>query len=346
VESLSSRLGRLRVGILSPTTWTLVEKMAALFPQGIEVAGPLSDDKHYWNNYCRKTDEWKELGLRVSLNLGPYRDVDFSKYDVLIQSAETFHYAKDWTNHCHRIECPILVKACWTREPLALMPAHYVKKVRDFPVLLEMPSHADLWRAAGFTDVNVIFNPVGDWWFSKQWTGREERVLFVLSGTRSWRGKSSSYVPNLGIDIWDRLCREFPGKTCHHDGHESYKRSIEMTDLFAESRVFVNLDRPYGQGERPLTVAFTEALSAGLPVVARDLPGLNYRDYIDSNGVCTDDFDTMRSFIGNCLQDIDFARTCSRRSREIGRRSFSCEALKPKYDRIISRAQEIFLKAK
>ena len=309
----------MKVGILSPTTWQFVEKMAALFPEGIEVAGPLSDDLHYWNDYRRKSGEWEELGLKVLLNLAPYRDLNFSKYDVLIQSVETFSYSKDWANHCHRIECPLLIKACWTRDPLAVMPADYIERVRDYPVLLEMPAHAPLWRSAGFSDVNVIFNPVGDWLFAREWTGKKAQVLFVLSGLGNWRSGGDCY----GLEIWEKLRRAFPGRTYHHDGHECYRTSKEMAELYSESRVFVNLDRPYGQGERPLTLAFTEALSAGLPVVARDLQGLSYKDFIGANGICTNDFQEMCAFIDACLSNLDDARKCSSLSREIAHKSFS-----------------------
>jgi len=332
----------MKVGVLSPTTWQLVEKMAALFLEGIEVVGPLSDDGHYWNDCRRKLDEWEELDLKVSLNLAPYSDLDFSQYDILIESVETFSYAKDWLNHCQRIECPILLKACWTRDPRAIMPPDYLGKIRYFPVLLEMPAHAKIWKSAGFKDINVIFNPVGEWWFTQEWTGQKEQILFVLSGTKSWRGDLSWY----GFEIWDKLCRAFPGKTYHHDGHESYKTSKEMVELFSQSRVFVNLDRPFGQGERPLTLVFTEALSAGLPVVARNLPGLSYKGYIDTNGVCTSDFKVMVSFIEKCLSDLDYAHECSARSREIARQNFSYQALRPKYEQIIERAQKVFKKKK
>ena len=327
-----------KTAVLSPTTWQLVEKMATLFPEGIEVAGPLSDDNHYWNDYRRKSIEWEELGLKVSLNLAPYSAIDFSKYDLLIESIETFQYSRDWINHCQRLECPILLKACWTKNPLAGIPRAYLKKVKDFPVLLEMPAHAKRWKSAGFSDVNVIFNPVGDWWFANEWTGKKEQLLFVLSGVQSWRGDPSYY----GLEIWKKLCDIFPNKTYHHDGHVNYKTSKEMTELFAESRIFINLDRPYGQGERPLTLAFTEALSSGLPVVARDLKGLSYRTLIDTNGVCTNDFKAMCSFISKCLVDLDYARQCSLRSREIARNTFSNETLRPKYEEIIRRAQHIF----
>ena len=329
----------LKVGVLSPTTWQLVEKMAALFPEGVEVVGPLADDGHYWNDYRRKMAEWEDLGLRVSLNLAPYGSVDFAVYDLLIESIETLSYAKDWANHCHRLECPIALKACWTKDPLALMPHAYFRKTRAFPILLEMPAHGPIWKRAGFRDVNVIPNPVGEWWFEKEWTGEKEQVLFVLSGARNWRGNNPAW---FGLEIWDRICRAFPGRTYHHDGHVSYRTSREMTELYRQSRVFVNLDRPYGQGERPLTLAFTEALSAGLPVVARDLPGLSYKQFIDSNGVCTNDVEAMCAFIERCLSDREYARSRGARSREIALRSFSWSALRPRYDEIVARARTAF----
>jgi hypothetical protein len=46
-----------KIGVLSPTTWQLVEKMAALFPKGAEVVGTLADSGHYWNDYRRKVGE-------------------------------------------------------------------------------------------------------------------------------------------------------------------------------------------------------------------------------------------------------------------------------------------------
>lgn len=329
----------MKIGVLSPTTWQLVEKMAALFPEGVEVVGPLADSGHYWNDYRRKVGEWEELGLRVSLKLAPYSSLDFRTYDLLIETVETFAYAKDWREHCERVDCPIVLKACWTRSPLGLVPPAYLEKTRGFPVLLEMPAHAPAWRAAGYRDINVIPNPVGQWWFDREWAGEKERALFVLSGVGDWRGNDPS---RFGMEIWEEICREFPDRTHHHDGHVSYLTSREMTDLFASSRVFVNLDRPFGQGERPLSLAFTEALSAGLPVVARDLPGLSYKTLIDGNGVCTNDVTFMCDFIERCLTDREFALARSRRSREIAAAAFSQTILRPRYDEIIERARKAY----
>lgn len=332
----------MRIGVLSPTTWQLVEKMAALFPEGIEVVGPLADDGHYWNDYRRKMQEWEELGLHVTLRLSPYELIDFSVYDVLIESVETFSYSRDWLDQCHRLECPVLLKACWTRHPSEVIPASYFKRRRPFPVLLEMPAHARNWKAAGFRDVNVVVNPVGDWWFARAWSGEQERILFVLSGAKSWRGDPSWF----GLDMWEEIRRAFPGRAHHHDGDVSYLTSREMTDLYGSSRVFVNLDRTYGQGERPLTLAFTEALSAGLPVVARDLPGLSFGRFIDSNGVCTNDVSLMCSFIEKCLSSREYAAERGGRSRQIAFEHFSCQVLRPKYDELIERARKVFERQK
>jgi glycosyltransferase involved in cell wall biosynthesis len=119
-----------------------------------------------------------------------------------------------------------------------------------------------------------------------------------------------------------------------------------MTELYGASRVFVNLDRPYGQGERPLTLAFTEALSAGLPVAARDLPGLSYRQLIDSNGVCSNDLAALCAFFERCLADREYARACGARSREIALQRFSVAALRPRYDELIARARTAFAERK
>jgi|GEM_PF-5500512 len=338
----------MKVAVLSPTTSQLVEKMAALFPEGIDFIGPQADDRLYWNNCHLRVDSWRELGLKVTIREEPYDAFDFSDYDLLVESVETFQYSRQWRKHCLRLECPIVLKACWTGSPEKVLPPRYMDKARHFPILLEMPAHAANWKAQGFTDVNVIPNPVGDWWFEREWTGEKEQVLFVLSGKDKWRGINRQDLdwktdPSwLGLDLWDELCRRFPGRTYHHDGDKGYRTPQQMTELFSESRLFVNFDKPYGLGERPLTLAFTEALSAGLPVAARDLPGLNYHQYIDSNGVCSNDFEQICAFVEKCLTDKEFARSCSVRSRQIGRQSFSSESLRPKYAEIVSRAQATF----
>lgn len=338
----------MKVAVLSPTTSQLVEKMAALFPEGIDFVGPQADDRLYWNNCHLRVDSWRELGLKVTIREEPYEAFDFSEYDLLVESVETFQYSREWRKHCLRLECPIVLKACWTGSPEKTLPPRYMDKARHFPILLEMPAHAANWKAQGFTDVNVIPNPVGDWWFEREWTGDKEQALFVLSGKDKWRGINRQDLdwktdPSwLGLDLWDELCRRFPGRTHHHDGDKGYRTPQQMTELFSESRLFVNFDKPYGLGERPLTLAFTEALSAGLPVAARDLPGLNYHQYIDSNGVCTEDFEKICSFVDKCLSDKEFARGCSIRSREIGRQSFSTESLRARYADIVSRAQATF----
>jgi hypothetical protein len=330
----------MRIGVLWPTTWTLIEKYGALFSEGIEVVGPQNGNLDDWNKvYSLKKKEWEELGLRIKLTLKPYKDIRFSDYDVMFESTETFTWAKDWKDYCNKIGCPVIQKACWIKKPKEVLPRNYIRTRKDYPVLLEMPAHASGWTKVGFTDVNVVFNPVGNWWFDQTWTGKSNRILFVLAGTNVWRDKDPT---RCGLDIWAKIAKDFPNEAYHHDGHDVYTSPLQMVKLFSESLVLVNLDRPYGQGERPMTIVFTEALSAGMPVMARNLPGLNFRDYIDMNGECTNDYEKMKSFLHRCLNDHDFAKSCSRRSREIGESQFSVKMLRPKYDAIIQRAVEVY----
>jgi hypothetical protein len=78
-------------------------------------------------------------------------------------------------------------------------------------------------------------------------------------------------------------------------------------------------------------------------VVARDLPTLSYNNFIDGNGVCTEDFETMCAFIALCLEDIEFARECSQKSRAIGKHAFSVEAVRPAYLEAAERATILFM---
>jgi glycosyltransferase involved in cell wall biosynthesis len=330
----------MKVGLLYPTVGALCEKMAALFP-GLTVIGPPCDDLYKWDSRIlplakaiARQDEWRDLGLDIHFEEKPYSQCDFSKFDLLIESVETFNYAQDWKNHCERVECPIVVKGCWTDGPWHF-PQNYIDRIRKFPVMVEMPAHFDAWSGT-FPDATCIPNPVGDWWFEKQWTGENEAALFVLAGKDLWRPADKTVC---GVDWFEKLSERFPGQMHHHDGAMEFKTGREMTELFSKYRVFMNLDR---EGARPLATSFTEALAAGMPVVARDHPSLSYGKYIDGNGICTDDFDKMSLFLAQCLTHSDYAEQCSRRSREIALEHFSVEKIRPIYEAAAERARALF----
>ena len=326
-----------RLAILSPATIQFVEKMACLNPAvGIDVVGPPPSDSFGWNDYHRRTPEWRELGLNVRLDLRSYAEIDFTCYDVLIETFETLFLEPSWRDHCLRYECPVVVKACWTRHPMEAS-ARYVDKIRTVPVLLEMPAHVVNWETCGFPDVNLVFNPVGHWWFEQEWTGADNRAVMVLSGRKQWRQQQ-----HHGMALFERLAADFPGQIYLHDGTETYRTSRQMAELLRGARVFLVFDEPYGNGERPLSLVFTEALSAGCPVAARDLPGLSYKGYVRGNGICTNDYRQLREFVGRCLYDYGFAHECSRISRTIARSLFSVEALTQTYSQVFERAREVW----
>jgi len=324
----------MKIGVLSPTTIQFVEKMAALFPgQPVTVVGPANNDQWGWNKYERRAEEWREAGLKVEFDLRPYSAIDFSGLDVLVETFETLGLEPTWREHCGRYECPTIVKACWTRAPADFCTEEYFNKTKELPIFLEMPAHLRHWEMSGFTDVSLVFNPVGQWWFDTPWTGADERAVMVLSGKDQWREKA-----HHGLDLVDRLNQDFPGRIHIHDGLVDYKSSQDMSRMLAGARIFLALDEPYGQGERPLSLVFTEALSVGCPVAARDLPGLSYKDYIQGNGVATNDYPTLRDMVGRCLNDFEFARACSMASRRLAEETFSLRALQPVYLAAFERA--------
>lgn len=331
----------MKIAVLSPTTIQFVEKMASLYPgREIHVVGPAPKDAFGWNDYARRADEWRLLGLNIAFDLRPYDAIDFSRFDVLVETYETLDMEPSWREHCARHECPVVVKACWTKAPYIAdlpCPDDYYAKICDSPLLLEMPAHVANWETSGFTDVNLLFNPVGQWWFDAEWTGADDRAVMVLSGKDKWRRKA-----HHGLDLVERLAADFPGRIHIHDGAVDYKTSKEMAGMLARARVFLVLDEPYGQGERPLSLVFTEALSAGCPVAARDLPGLSFKDYIDGNGVAAKSYDALRAYVGRCLDDLDFARGQSAASRRIALKHFAPAALQPHYEAVFERARRVF----
>ena len=327
-----------RIAVLSPTTIQFVEKMACLNPRhGVHIVGPSARDQFGWNDYERRMAEWRDLGLKVQLDSRPYDAIDFAEYDLLIETFETLEFESSWRENCTRYECPVIVKACWTRHPMEAPPG-YFDKIKSLPILLEMPAHLWNWETCGCADVSLVFNPVGDWWFG-EWTGADERAVMVLSGRRKWRRQE-----HHGLETFERLAADFPNRIYLHDGAENYRTARQMAELLRGARVFLVLDEPYGNGERPLSLVFTEALSAACPVAARDLPGLSYGDYINGNGICTNDYAELRDFVGRCLDDIDFARQCSDISRAIARSLFTTEALLPVYQAAFDRAADIWLR--
>lgn len=331
----------MKIGVVSPTTIQFVEKMAALFPKGgVTVVGPPNRDQWGWNDYRKRTAEWEKAGLNITLDERPYERIPFSNFDVLIETFETLGMEESWRAACVRYECPVVVKACWSRTPHMLITNEYYAKIRNVPILLEMPAHVQHWEMAGMKDVNLVYNPVGQWWFDTPWTGEDERAVMVLSGKDQWR-----QLQHHGLDYLKRLEADFPGRIHLHDGMKDYKTAQEMAAMLAGARCFLALDEPYGQGERPLSLVFTEALSVGCPVAARDLPGLSYKELIDGNGVAVTDYEQLRDYVGRCLEDQAFAKACSARSKAIASDKFSLEVLQPRYLDIFERARTAFQRA-
>src|SRR5262249_22643803 len=123
---------------------TLVEKIAAL-GEDVTVVGPRGDMHWLWDSFAERIAEWNRMGLKVNWIETPFSDIDYRPYDVLIHSAETFGYAKDWYKFCNYMPIPTVLKACWGKIPENYLPLEYMAQMFNKPVLLEMPNHKQDW---------------------------------------------------------------------------------------------------------------------------------------------------------------------------------------------------------
>jgi hypothetical protein len=246
----------------------------------------------------------------------------------MVESIECFQYGEHWKDNCLRPTCPTLFKVCFIND-VNFLPLDYREKIRDRPFVVESERQVEYWKNAGFHP-SVIYNPVGHWWFETEWNGNERKMLYVLAGRYKWRGDADS----LGWKWWRKLEKRFWQEYYHHDPSElGAFTPLELRDMFQKCRVFVNLD---WDSNRPLSTAFAEAMSAGLPVVARDCPSLEYSRFIDGNGMATNQFVPMTHFICICLQDKEYARRCGQKSREIARTVFATDVARVKMDALVS----------
>jgi hypothetical protein len=157
-----------RVALLGPTNRELVKMTAALNPQtGLEVVGPAPSSRSWWDHEPHVAG-WRHLGLAIHFNVRPYSELDFSLYDLLIETLEPLSIEPTWTHHCHRYECPTIVNAGSTKTPFPTIPACYFDKIRSLPILLETSAYTADWETCGFSDLNPLTGLAGNSSFSHE----------------------------------------------------------------------------------------------------------------------------------------------------------------------------------
>ena len=327
----------MKIGIVGPTLHMFIEKYAALFyPDPVVI---FSDPQYQnWNDVLLGYigEFWNPVNLNIEYRIQPYGQWDVSDIDVMVESIECFQYGENWKHQCLQYNCPTIFKVCFINDG-KFFPEKYLHKIRKIPAVVEADWQVGFWQGVGL-QVTKIHNPVGHWWFEKEYIGDEETAVYVVAGMHKWRGDGLS----LGWDWWQEIERTFPGKTLHHDAAElGALTPLQLVDMFSHKRAFVNLDWDSG---RPLSTAFCEALSIGMPVISRRCSNLNYQDFIDTNGIATNDKNEMYTFIEHCLNDIEFAKQCGKRSREIAQGHFSHTVARNSMNNVIDRAIETFKK--
>lgn len=325
----------MKIALSFPTTVQLVEKVGAIFKEIhlIGFNGEYADNENRYHN-----DEFEKLGIKIHYHPEPYDDLNPKDFDLLIDSWETRVYRKEWREESLRWNIPTILKVLWFAYPKeeAKLTEDEISKLNKSVVSTENYVLADRWKSVGLNNVEVLLYPPGNWWFENEWIGEDDRILYILSGVGKYRD-----VVSTGFDLWNEIELALPNKTYHQDGQKNYISSMDLSLMVKKFRCYTNLDR--GLQARPLCLVFTEALSAGIPPLIIRRGNVDYHRYIENgvSGYICDDLHELIEKTKVLLRNHDLAKGMSIETRNIAKKHFSEDVLKPKWDAAIRLAQKV-----
>lgn len=329
----------MKVAIVFPAHVSVIEKTAALFgsldvinvdPQDETVAGDLAIKQE------RLICEGPELGFETRwINL---EDANLDEYDVLIDFWEARRTAPSWREKSLTISVPRIVKISWFK-PYTLGPLSHgeMEMLNRSVIACDSWVAATAWERATGLDVRHLFWYPGDWWFDAEWTGEDERLLYILAGAYKWRGGMKENKQGDRFWLWHEVAEQVPGY--HLDGGEQYRTSLQLADEVRHFRCHTNLDTH--MSSRHLCLAFTETLAAGVPQLIINRPEHDYHDFVYDgvSGFVCESVDELVTMAKLLLDDHDMAKEMSEQTKEIARRDFSRDVLLPVWLQTIEDAQ-------
>lgn len=323
----------MKIAVSFPTTFQLIEKLGDLFGELhlIGFNGEYTSEKRY------ETELPNDLGIKLHFRREHYSKIDPNEYDLLIDSWETRNYNPEWREWSMKWRIPRILKILWSAKPERIglsekeigIFSHSVVSTENF--FLEKR-----WKDVGMPHTKVLLYPPGSWWFDGEWSGKENKLLYVLSGIGAWRDTVST-----GFDIWKEIERMLPGQTLHQDGYKNFLSSKDLSNLFRKHRCYANLDHTHKA--RPLCLMFTEAISAGTPPIILKCQYTDYDHYIknDVNGFICESASEVANSAKKLMNDYELAKDMSYKTRQIAQDNFSNDVLKPVWDEAIDLAVKL-----
>jgi len=329
----------MKVAMMYPAHVSVIEKTAALFGEldVIVIPAPHGDGGAHSkleSNKARLLKEGPELGFETTWI--PLDGANWQQYDVVIDTWEARGWEPPWREMSWELDVPRIIKVSWyTPHTIPLEPQDREMFARSV-VATDSIVAADQWTAAGVRDAYFVPWYPGDWYFEQEWTGQDNRALFVLAGAYKWRGGPESQ-PRLRD--WLALTESVPG--FHLDAADRYRSSLELAGEMAAFRCYVNLD--CDASSRHLSLSFTEALAVGLPCLVVGMKQHDYRAHIRDGvtGYVCRNLQELTARAQGLIDDYDRAVRMSYRTKALARERFGREPVMAEWERAIERAQSL-----
>lgn len=328
----------MNVAMIYPAHVSVIEKTAALFGKldVLMVPHPPGDSGAHSKlegKRGRLLAEGPELGFETTWI--PLADADLDSYDVVIDTWEGRYWEPTWREMSRSLDAPRIIKISWyTPDTIPLEPQDREMFARSV-VSTDSIVAADYWRNTGVDGAHFLPWFPGDWWFEQEWSGKDNRALFVLAGAYKWRGGPESQPrlrDFLSLDLVPRF---------HLDAADRYRSQLELAQEMATFRCYLNLD--CAESSRHLSLSFTEALAAGIPCLVIDQPRHDYRVHIRhgvSGYICKDLAD-LTERASALIEYHDLAVRMSYATKALARERFGRNVVMAEWERAIEHAQHL-----
>ena len=274
-----------------------------------------------------------------------FRDLD--NFDLMLDVAETNNYILNYFRVAENWNIPRVRKILYTVSQKELsfktvlryikrgkwISTHdlvkYLRKFEHYPLVYENPVLQRAWSSYKFKNGRVILNTV-DPWFTSKWIGDKKSVFAMYNGAFSWRKHAKE--TQIIADVFSKI-----------DGylHDAYLKWLSLKDLIllmSHYRVYFEI----GAG-RPLTLAFQQAMSLGMPVVVYNKGPTCYSDIIHHgiNGFTCPTINGVEACCKLLLKNYDLAKHIGKNARETAEQLWSTKVIKPLWEQTFREALEV-----
>lgn len=295
---------------------------------------------------------WKEIfpwhpdfTAKVEYSEERVEDLQFSSdhFDLMLDVPETNDYIPKYFETAKNWDLPRVRKILYTspsgvikrlgkwvtsRDDKTLKYLKYLKRFRRFPLVYENWLLQKRWEHYRVGDGRMILN-TAEPWLRQNWKGDIGGILNVCNGAFSWREQSDE------VKIAKQTLKEVKGQNYLHDAYEKWLWPKDYIEMMSHYRAYLETST-----SRTLTMAFQQAMSLGMPVVAYDSRRTCYAQVIRHgvNGFITRNVRELKRYCEMLLRDYDLAKRIGDAAKETAKELWGFDVIKPKWEEAFKEA--------